>query len=72
MIFFYCSNIWDSYLNTDTILQLLESGKNVDVIFLDFAKAFDKVKFSVVREKIKKARYKREAIQLDQVIPHQP
>ena len=33
---------------------MLESGKNVDVIYLDFAKTFDMVDFAVVIEKAKK------------------
>ena len=32
---------------------MLESGKNVDVIYLDFSKAFDKVDFVIVQEKKK-------------------
>lgn len=38
----------------DKILKGLESGMNVDVIYLDFAKAFDKVDFGVTMEKMKK------------------
>ena len=37
----------------DNITQLLESGKNVDVVYLDFAKAFDKVDFLVTMRKLK-------------------
>ena len=37
----------------DHITQLLEKGENVDVIYLDFAKAFDKVDFQVILRKIK-------------------
>ena len=37
----------------DHILYLLEMGHNVDVIYLDFAKAFDKVDFTVTLKKIK-------------------
>ena len=33
---------------------MLESGKDVNVIYLDFAKAFDKVDFAEVLEKMKK------------------
>lgn len=36
----------------DEILQLLEKGKNVDVIYLDFAKAFDKLDFQITLRKI--------------------
>ena len=38
----------------DEILNLLEQGVNVDVAYLDFAKAFDKVDFNIVLGKIKK------------------
>jgi hypothetical protein len=37
----------------DNITRLLESGKNVDVVYLDFAKAFDKVDFLVTMRKLK-------------------
>ena len=37
----------------DHILELLEKGYNVDVIYLDFAKAFDKVDFGVTLQKLK-------------------
>ena len=36
----------------DTILELLANGQNVDVIYIDFAKAFDKVDFNVTLKKI--------------------
>ena len=36
----------------DKILSLLESGLNVDVIYLDFAKAFDKVDHAIVLSKL--------------------
>ena len=36
----------------DHITQLLERGLNVDVIYLDFAKAFDKVDFVVTMRKL--------------------
>lgn len=36
----------------DHILQQLEQGKNVDVVYLDFAKAFDKVDFLVTMRKL--------------------
>ena len=38
----------------DKILTLLDSGANVDVIYLDFAKAFDKLDFSVTLTKLKR------------------
>ena len=37
----------------DHITWLLESGQNVDVIYLDFAKAFDKVDFLVTLQKLR-------------------
>ena len=36
----------------DHILSLLENGNDVDVIYIDFAKAFDKVDFSVTLNKL--------------------
>ena len=36
----------------DRITQMLEEGQNVDVVYLDFAKAFDKVDFLVVMRKL--------------------
>ena len=38
--------------HVDTILELLANGQNVDVIYIDFAKAFDKVDFNVTLKKI--------------------
>ena len=37
----------------EKILQLMEEGFDVDVIYLDFAKAFDKVDFTVILQKLK-------------------
>ena len=37
----------------DKVLQLLEQGLNVDVIYLDFSKAFDKLDFNIVLTKLK-------------------
>ena len=37
----------------DHVLSLMEEGKNVDVTYLDFSKAFDKVDFSIVLNKMK-------------------
>ncbi len=37
----------------DQILSLLEEGNHVNVVFLDFAKAFGKVDFKIVLFKIK-------------------
>ena len=36
----------------DSILELLEKGGNVDVIYIDFAKAFDKVDFGITLNKL--------------------
>ena len=36
----------------DNISRLLEDGKNVDVVYLDFAKAFDKVDFLATLRKL--------------------
>ena len=32
----------------DRVLKLLENGENVDVVYLDFAKAFDKVDLGIL------------------------
>ena len=40
-------------LHHDFVINQLESGSNVDVIYLDFAKAFDKVDHGIVLAKIK-------------------
>ena len=37
----------------DTILEELEAGKRVDVIYTDFSKAFDKVETGVLLHKLK-------------------
>ena len=37
----------------DQILELLANGVNVDVVYIDFAKAFDKVDFMVTLKKLK-------------------
>ena len=37
----------------DNISRMLENGENVDVVYLDFAKAFDKVDFLVTLQKLK-------------------
>ena len=37
----------------DEILSILEVGNNADIVYLDFAKAFDKVDINLVIEKIK-------------------
>ena len=36
----------------DHVTQLLENNQNADVIYLDFAKAFDKVDFLVTMKKL--------------------
>jgi len=38
----------------DTITEMLEQGLNVDVIYLDFAKAFDKVDIEIALRKLKR------------------
>ena len=37
----------------DCILESLENGSNVDVVYIDFAKAFDKVDFMMTLQKLK-------------------
>jgi len=37
----------------DIILEYLEQGQNIDVIYLDFAKAFDKVDHGILAHKLK-------------------
>ena len=36
----------------ETITQILEEGDNVDVVYLDFSKAFDKVDFQIILRKL--------------------
>ena len=36
----------------DTIVEALECGDNIDIIYLDFAKAYDKVDHSTLLHKI--------------------
>ena len=38
----------------DDILKALESGYNLDCIYLDFAKAYDKVDHGILLNKLKK------------------
>ena len=40
-------------LNFNLILEALEEGKNVDAIYIDFAKAFDKADHGMLLHKIK-------------------
>ena len=45
-------------LGDDSILTLLEEGQSVDAVYLDFAKAFDKVGHQILQEAAKlEARY---------------
>ena len=37
----------------DKVLSILDEGSNVDVIYLDFAKAFDKLDFNITLQKLK-------------------
>ena len=46
-----CSCLSQPIAHYDTILELLANGHNVDVIYIDFAKAFDKVDFGVTLRK---------------------
>ena len=39
-------------MHYDRIVEILESGSNVDTIYLDFAKAFDKVDHGIVLKKL--------------------
>lgn len=39
--------------HVDTLLTMLEDGSNADVVYLDFSKAFDKVDFNIVLNKLK-------------------
>ena len=41
-------------LHHDQILQAMEEGSNVDAVYLDFAKAFDKVDHGLLLHKLKK------------------
>ena len=38
----------------DRVLEAIENGKNVDVIYTDFAKAFDKCDHGIIAHKLKK------------------
>ena len=38
--------------HVDTLLTMLEDGSNADVVYLDFSKAFDKVDFNIVHNKL--------------------
>ena len=40
-------------IQQDRILKMLEDGDNCDVVFLDFAKAFDKVDLSLLKQRVK-------------------
>ena len=53
------SELLDHY---EDILDFLNDNKNVDVIYLDFAKAFNKVDFAIVLQKIKNLRVNEETL----------
>ena len=40
--------------HVDTLINILQDGSNADVVYLDFAKAFDKVDFNIALNKINK------------------
>ena len=40
--------------HTERLISLIESGENVDVIYLDFSKAFDRVDHTILLHKLKK------------------
>jgi ribonuclease P/MRP protein subunit RPP40 len=42
----------------EILLKLLENGDNVDIVYLDFSKAFDKVDIAVLLAKLKKSNIK--------------
>lgn len=46
-----CSCLSQLLAHHDYILHFLANGFNVDTVYLDFAKAFDKVDFNIVLEK---------------------
>ena len=47
-----CSCVSELLSHYDKIVNILESGSNVDTIYLDFAKAFDKVDHGIVLKKL--------------------
>ena len=53
------SELLDHY---EDILDFLNDNKNVDVIYLDFVKASDKVDFAIVLQKIKNLRVNEETL----------
>ena len=48
----------------DTILSFLERGVNIDTIYLDFSKAFDKVNHNILLKKMKNLGIKRKLLKL--------
>ena len=53
----------------DKVLSILESGVNVDTIYLDFAKAFDKVDHNLAEEVVYVGN-KRKSSEMDQIFPY--
>ena len=49
-----CLTLSQLILHHDQILKAMEEGANVDAIYLDFAKAFDKVDHGLLLHKLKK------------------
>ena len=47
------STVSQLLIHQDKILQAMEQGENIDVIYLDFAKAYDKVDHCTLVGKIK-------------------
>ena len=49
----------------DEVISMQEAGLNADVVYLDFAKAFDKVDHNIVLHKLKKTWYRRSHPKMD-------
>ena len=48
------STLTQLLLQTQTILDMLEHGENVEIIYLDFAKAYDKLDHQILLMKLEK------------------